>query len=124
MRDKDKGDTESYSRQMNKAVAELEQCTSQDPADAEALGYLGWAYAELDSAGPAGRAFAAAISGLTAKGDKKKADWALGNRNHYWAFTFNDGIKHIQIAQQAYPDFSKKPADDAETSIRGEAEKH
>src|SRR5262249_54380422 len=76
MRDKDKGDAESYQRQMHKAVAELEQCTAEDPSDAEAMGYLGWAYAEIDSAGPAGKAFAASIAGLTAKGDKKKADWA------------------------------------------------
>lgn len=124
MRDRDKGDTESYKRQMNKAVAELEQCTSEDPSDAEALGYLGWAYAELDSAGPAGRAFASAIAGLTAKGDKKKIDWAVGNRNHYWARAFNDGIEHIRVAQTAYPEFGKKPADDAESALKAEAEKH
>jgi hypothetical protein len=34
MRDKDKGDTESYERQMRKAVHELEQGVAEDPADA------------------------------------------------------------------------------------------
>lgn len=124
MRDKDKGDTESYDRQMKKAVAELEQCAAQDPADAEALGYLAWAYAEIDSAGPAGKAFAGAIAGLTAKGDKKKAEWATNNRNSYWARSFNDGIEHIRVAQQAYPEYTKAPADEAEVTLKGEAEKH
>ena len=124
MRDKDKGDRESYERQMHKAVAELSSCAAEDPADAEALGYLGWAYAEVDSFGPAGKAFQAAIDGLTAKGDKKKVEWAVGNRNSYWARAFNDGIEHIRVAQQAYPDFMKAPADEGETTLKGEAEKH
>jgi tetratricopeptide (TPR) repeat protein len=123
MRDKDKGDAESYSREMNKAMVELEQCTAEDPTDAESFGYLGWAYAELDSAGPAGRAFATAIQGLEAKGDKKKVAWATGNRNSYWARAFNEGIGHIQHAQEAYADFTKPPADETETTLRGEAEK-
>ena len=92
MRDKDKGDRESYERQMKKAVLELQQCASEDPGDAEALGYLAWAYAEVESAGPAGKAFADAIAALQAKGDRKKVDWATGNRNSYWARAFNDGI--------------------------------
>lgn len=124
MRDKDKGDRESYERQLRKAVVELEQCTAEDPHDAEALGYLAWAYAEVESAGPAGRAFAGAIAGLNEKGDKKKAAWAIGNRNSYWARAFNDGIEHIRIAQQAYTDFTKPAADEAETMLKGEAEKH
>lgn len=123
MRDKDKGDAESYTRQMHKAVVELEQCTAQDPSDVECFGYLGWAYAELDSAGPAGKAFATAIQGLTAKGDKKKTEWATGNRNSYWARSFNEGINHIQNAQTAYADYTKKPEDEAETSLRAEAER-
>ena len=124
MRDKDRGDRESYERQLRKAVLELEQCASGDPEDAEALGYLAWAYAEVDSAGPAGRAFAAAIAGLAARGDKKKVDWATGNRNSYWARSFNEGIEHIRVAQQAYPEFTKPPTDEAETTLKGEAEKH
>ena len=124
IRDKDKGDVESYSRQMRKAVAELEQCTAEDPSDAEAMGYLGWAYAEVESSCAAGRAFAAAIAALTAKGDKKKVEWATGNRNSYWARAFNTGIEHIRVAKQAYVDFTKPPADEGETALKGEAEKH
>lgn len=123
-RDRDKGDKEGYERQIRKAISELEQCTSEDPADAEAFIYLGQAYAEVDSAGPAGKAFAAAITGLTAKGDKKKTDWAINNRQSFWVRWFNDGIEHIRIAQQVYPDFMKKPEDEAETTMKGEAEKH
>jgi hypothetical protein len=33
------------------------------PTDLEAIGYLGWAYAEVDSCGPAGKWFAKAIEG-------------------------------------------------------------
>ena len=56
MKDKDKGNTDDYQREINKAVQQLEQCSSEDPNDLEALGYLGWAYAEVDSAGrPAAR---------------------------------------------------------------------
>jgi tetratricopeptide (TPR) repeat protein len=124
IRDRDKGDKEGYERQIRKAVMELEQGTTEDPGDAEAMGYLAWAYAEVDSACSAGKAFAAAITGLTAKGDKKKADWATGNRHSYWVRAFNDGIEHIRIAQQVYPDYLKKPADEAETTMKGEAEKH
>jgi tetratricopeptide (TPR) repeat protein len=124
MRDKDKGDVESYTRQMHKAVVELEACTTEDPADAEAMGYLGWAYAEIDSAGPAGKAFAKAIEGLTAKGDKKKVEWAIGNRNSYWARAFNEGIEHIRVAQQAFPEYTKEASDEADKTLKAEAEKH
>ena len=124
IRDRDKGDKDSYERQIRKAVQELEECTKEDPADHEALGYLAWAYAEVDSAALAGRAFAGAIAGLTAKGDKKKADLATGNRHSYWVRAFNDGIEHIRVAQQAYPEFTKTPTDEAETTMKTEAEKH
>jgi tetratricopeptide (TPR) repeat protein len=124
MRDKDKGELESYQRQIHKAVFELRQCAAEDPTDFEALGYLGWALAEVDSAGPAGAAFEAAIAGLQAKGDKKKVDMVSGNRSSFWARTFNEGIGHIQSAQDAYSDFTKPPADEAETTLRGVAEKH
>jgi tetratricopeptide (TPR) repeat protein len=123
MRDKDKGDMESYHRQMNKAVSELEQCANEDPKDSEALGYLGWAYAEVDSACLAGKAFDAAIKGLTEKGDKKKVEWATGNRNSYWARAFNEGIQGIQTAQMAYPEFSKPPTED-EKALKEEARKN
>ena len=124
MRDKDKGNTEDYAREINKAVQQLEQCSAEDPADGEAIGYLGWAYCEVDSAGPAGRAFEAAIKTLTAKGDLKKVDWATTNRNSYWARWFNDGIGKIQTAQQLYPDFSKAPGNDADKTAKIEAEKN
>ena len=124
IRDRDKGDREGYERQIRKAVVELETCTKEDPNDAEAFGYLGWAYAEVDSAGPAGEAFAKAIADLTAKGDKKKADMAAGNRHSYWVRAFNEGVDHVKTAQTIYPDFTKKPADEAETTMKAEAEKH
>lgn len=123
-RDKQKGDLESWKSQMIKAVQRLEQCVAEDPNEFESYGYLGWAYAELDSGCRAGAAFDKAIQGLTAKGDRKKAEWATNNRESYWARTFNAGIGSINDAQNAYPEFTKKPADDAETTLKGEAEKH
>ena len=123
LRDKEKGLTEDYLRQMNKAVQQLEMCSTEDPADFEAVGYLGWAYAELDSAGPAGRAFQKAIDGLTAKGDKKKADWAAQNRDSYWANDLNEGIAQINEAQQAYPDFTRKAENESDRTLKAEAEK-
>jgi tetratricopeptide (TPR) repeat protein len=123
MRDKEKGNTEDYQRQMQKAVQQLETCATEDPKDAEAIGYLGWAYAEVDSARLAGKAFQTAIAGLEAAGDKKKVEQWVGNRNSYWANAFNDGIKKIQAAQTAYPDFSKEPASDADKTAKAEAKK-
>ncbi len=123
MRDKEKGNLEDYSREMLKAVDRLTACASEDPEDLEALGYLGWAYAELDSAGPAGQAFEKAIAGLKAKGDVKKADWAQANRDHYWTNYFNAGIADIQAGQTAWPDYTKEPADDAEKALKAEAQK-
>ncbi len=123
LRDKEKGNTEDYMRQMNKAVQQLEQCAAEDSADAEALGYLGWAYAEIDSMGPAGRAFALSIAKLTAKGDMKKVEWATNNRNSYWANAFNDGIGKINAAQSAYPDYTKQPENDADRTLKDEATK-
>ncbi len=112
LRDKDKGNTEDYQREMNKAVDQLSMCSTEDDADFEAQGYLGWAYAELDSCGPAGEWFAKAIAAGTAKGDKKKVDLITTNRDHYWTMRYNDGIAAIQTAQSAYPDFTKAPTDD------------
>ena len=100
LRDKEKGNAEDYLREMNKAVDQLSLGATEDPADYEAQGYLGWAYAELDSAGPAGVAFTSAMAGAQAKGDKKKIDAIQANRDHYWSIAFNDGIKNIQDAQQ------------------------
>jgi tetratricopeptide (TPR) repeat protein len=100
LRDKEKGNTEDYLREMNKAVDQLSLGATEDPADYEAMGYLGWAYAEIDSGGPAGEWFAKALAGGQAKGDKKKVDAIQSNRDHYWSIAFNDGIKNIQDAQQ------------------------
>ncbi len=123
MRDKDKGNLEDYARQMNKAVQQLGQCADEDSVDYEAIGYLGWAYAEIDSAGPAGMAFSRSIRGLQTKGDKKKVEWAQNNLNSYWARWFNDGIAKIQTAQAVYADYCKAPADEAEKTLREESEK-
>jgi tetratricopeptide (TPR) repeat protein len=100
LKDKEKGNTEDYQREMNKAVERLTMCSSEDPADFEAMGYLGWALAELDSAGPAGAAFQKGIDGAMAKGDKKKMEPIYANRDHYWSIAYNDGIKNIQDGQQ------------------------
>ncbi len=120
MRDKEKGNLEDYRREMLKAVDRLVVCSSEDSTDLEALAYLGWAYAEIDSAGPAGQAFQKAIDGMKAKGDKK-LEWAQNNRESYWAKNFNDGVAKINAGQTAYPDFTKEPADDAEKSLKTEA---
>jgi tetratricopeptide (TPR) repeat protein len=85
-------------------------CSTEDTLDYEAQGYLGWAYAELDSAGPAGEWFAKAIAQASAKGDKKKLDVIQANRDHYWSIAFNDGIKNIQDAQQFLDAGSKEDA--------------
>lgn len=122
LRDKDRGMTEDYTREMNKAVDQLTQCSNEDPADLEAMGYLGWALAELDSCGPAGVAFQKAIDGLNAKGDKKKVDPVMANRDHYWSAAFNDGIGKINAAQQVYPEFTKEPTAD-EKPLKEEAAK-
>jgi Flp pilus assembly protein TadD len=123
LRDKDRGMTEDYSREMNKAVDQLTQCSTEDPADLEAIGYLGWALAEVDSCGPAGVAFQKAIDGLTAKGDKKKLDPVAANRDHYWSAAYNDGISKINAAQQVWPEYTKTPSDD-EKALKQEATKN
>lgn len=98
LNDKQKGNTEDYVREINKAVDQLSTCASEDTADFEAQGYLAQAYAEVDSAGPAGVWFATAAARAAAKGDKKKLDVIVTNRDHYWTIAFNDGIKSIQDA--------------------------
>lgn len=122
LKDKERGNTEDYMRQMNKAVDQLTMCATEDPEDLEALGYLGWAYAELDSAGPAGEAFQKSIDGLTAKGDKKKLEIVNTNRESYWARAYNDGIKKIGDAQGIYPEFTKEPSAE-EKELKAEAAK-
>jgi tetratricopeptide (TPR) repeat protein len=124
MNDKNRGNLEDYQREINKAVQQLTQCVSEDPADLEALGYLGWAYAEVDSSKLAGEVFDKAIAGLKTKGDPKKVDWAVTNRESYWATAFNDGIAKINAAQNAYPDYARKPANDADVTLKEEARKN
>ncbi len=124
MRDKEKpGGMEDYLREMNKAIVQLNLCAKEDPDDYEAIGYLGWAYCELDSAEQAGRAFKTAIDGLTAKGDKKKADWAISNRESFFARYFNAGIDRISAGQIAYPDMTKKPETPTDEAMHAEATK-
>ena len=124
LRDKERGNLEDYQRQMQKAISQLESCAVEDTVDYEALGYLGWAYAEVESCGPAGHWFAKAIAGLTAKGDKKKAENATNNRNSYWVNKLNEGVTKIGAAQSAYPDFMKQPENDADRTLKAEAEKN
>lgn len=100
LKDKDRGNIEDYEREMRKAVEQLTLCAEQDPADFEAHGYLGWALAEIDSAGPAGVAFAKALAAARAKGDKRKSEVIVANRDHYWSVAYNEGIKNIQDGQQ------------------------
>jgi tetratricopeptide (TPR) repeat protein len=123
MKDKDKGNMEDYERQMHKAVAQLEQCSSEDAEDFEAVGYLGWAYAEIGDFEKAGMAFQKSIDGLQAKGDKKKVEWVKNNLESYWANTFNAGIGSIHDAQGLYDNYCKAPADDAEKTLKDEATK-
>ena len=118
LRDKGAGNIEDYQRQMQKAIQQLESCATEDTTDLEAIGYLGWAYAEVDSCGPASKWFAKAIEGLNARGDKKKAEIASNNRDSYWVNKLNDGVSKIGNAQSAYPDFSKKAENDADKTSR------
>jgi len=82
--EKQKQNYEESNRLMLKAVQQLEMCSTEDPKDFEAIGYLGWAYAEVDSACAAGKAFQTAIDGLTTKGDKKKLELAVNHRYQYF----------------------------------------
>jgi tetratricopeptide (TPR) repeat protein len=121
--DKQKGNLDDYHREISKAVQQLESCSSEDPSDLEAMGYLGWAYAEVDSAPAAGKAFDTAIKGLTAKGDKKKLDQVINNRDSFWATAFNQGIAKITAAQQAYNPYAKPAETDADKASKEVARK-
>ena len=120
LKDKERGNTEDYVREMNKAVDQLSMCAAEDPNDLEAIGYLGWAYAEVESAGPAGVWFQKAIDGLCGRGEKKKCEMVTNNRASYWARAYNDGINNIKTAQEAYPEYTKTPSDD-EKPLKEEA---
>jgi tetratricopeptide (TPR) repeat protein len=122
LRDKDKGNLDDYKREINKAVEQLTMCSTEDPADFEAIGYLGWALAEIDSSCQAGVAFDKAIAGLQTK-DPKKVDWAKTNRESYWANAYNGGITKINEAREAYPDYLKLPENDSDKTLKAEAKK-
>lgn len=133
IKDRDKGNTDDFKREINKAVQQLEMCSTEDPADYEAIGYLGWAYCEVattaepsalsDYLTKAGKAFDAAIKGLQSKGDVKKVEMVTNNRNSFWAQSYNAGLGKINTAQAAYPEYCKTPANDAEKTAKAEAEK-
>lgn len=123
MGDKQKGNKDDYRREITKAVQQLEMCAAEDPNDFEAIGYLGWAYAEVDSMGPAGQAFAKGIAGLQAKGDKKKVEDLINNRKSFWATAFNNGIARISSAQALYNPFTKPPESDADRTNKAAAQK-
>ncbi len=110
LRDRDKGNTEDYTRQILKAVDQLSMCAGEDSLDYEAQGYLAQAYAELDSCGPAGHWFARSLTAAQLKADKKKVEVIQANRDHYWTVAFNDGIKNIQDAQQLMDAGAKEDA--------------
>jgi tetratricopeptide (TPR) repeat protein len=121
--DKDKGNLDDYRRELMKSIQQLEMCATEDPADFEALGYLGWSYAEADSTAAAGRAFAKSIEGLKAKGDKKKIEMVETNRDSYWSIKYNAAIEKIKSAQDTYDDFCKKPENDEQKGRQAEAKK-
>lgn len=122
MRDKEKGNQEDYQRQMKKAVEQLTTCVAEDPADAEAIGYLGWAHAENGDFAAAGKAFQQAIAGLEAKGDKKKVDWVRNNLESYWIGQYNPAVNEIKASQEIYADYLKTPSED-EKPLHAEAGK-
>ncbi len=122
--DEMKGNFDDYHREIQKAVQQLEQCAHEDPADFEAIGYLGWAYAKVDSMCAAGRAFHTAIDGLTAKGDKKKLEQVTNNRDSFWAAAFNKGIASINTAQGLWNPYTKAADTDADKKAKADAQKN
>jgi tetratricopeptide (TPR) repeat protein len=93
----------------------------EDPDDFEGMGYLGYAYAEVDSAEKAGQAFAKAIEGLTAKGDKKKIEWAIANRDHFWDPRLQRWVDKIKAGGRLYSDYCGKVASPDEQKLKDEA---
>ena len=121
--DKQKGNLDDYHREISKAVQQLEMCSTEDPNDLEAVGYLGWAYAEVDSMCAAGKAFGKAVEGLSKKGDKRKLDMVTVNRESYWASAFNQGIAAVTKAQQLFNPYTNEPTTDDERNAKAEAKK-
>jgi tetratricopeptide (TPR) repeat protein len=101
LKEKEKGNLEDANRIFGKAVRELTIGTTEDPKDGEAFGYLGWAYAELDSAEKAGAAFDQAMVKLA--NDPKKLKQVSDNREHYWVVYYNAGLQRYKDADQIVP---------------------
>jgi tetratricopeptide (TPR) repeat protein len=95
-KEKDKGNLEDAHRIFGKGVAQLRQCTTEDPNDSEAWSYLGWALAEVDSAAEAGAAFDEAEKRLV--GNTKALTIATQNRKSYWVNYYNDGLSKYKSA--------------------------
>ena len=105
---KDKGNTANdpelladAKRIFGKAVTQLNTCVSEDPNDSEAWSYLGWAYAEVDSAPQAGVAFDEAIKRLA--NDPKPLEIARQNRKSYWVQYYNAGLSKYKEADGIIP---------------------
>ena len=101
MKEKDKGNTDDAHRIFGKAVTQLNTCVKEDPNDNESWSYLGWAYAELDSAPQAGAAFDEAVKRLA--GDPKALDRAKQNRKSYWVGYYNAGLSKYKEADAIIP---------------------
>jgi len=95
-KEKDKGNLEDAHRIFGKGVAQLRQCTTEDPNDSEAWSYLGWALAEVDSAAEAGAAFDEAEKRLV--GNAKALTIATQNRKSYWVNYYNEGLSKYKSA--------------------------
>ncbi len=100
-KEKSKGNLEDARRIYGKAVRELSICVKEDPKDAEAWGYLGQAYAELDSAEQSGRAFNEAIARL--QSEPKTLKRITDNRDFYWKDYYNRGIARFNDARNLMP---------------------
>jgi tetratricopeptide (TPR) repeat protein len=88
-------------RIFGKAVAQLTTCVTEDPNDSEAWSYLGWAYAEVDSAAQSGAAFDEAIKRLA--NDPKPLEIARQNRKSYWVQYYNAGLSKYKEADAIIP---------------------
>ena len=95
-KEKDKGNLEDAHRIFGKGVAQLRQCTTEDPNDSEAWSYLGWALSEVDSAAEAGAAFDEAEKRLV--GNAKALTIATQNRKSYWVNYYNEGLSKYKSA--------------------------
>lgn len=100
-KEKDKGNLEDAKRIFGKAVGQLATCVKEDPDDKESWSYLGWAYAELDSAELAGSAFDEAEKRLAA--DPKLLERAKQNRKSYWVGYYNAGLQKYKDADAIMP---------------------